>query len=831
MNWLALALAQFRSQPLRTLAAVAAIAFGVALVTAIHLVNAVALDEFGAASRRLTGDASLVVQGPARGFDESLFVTLARDPRVEVASPVVELDVALAGRRGSLRLLGLDTFRAATLQPALVGSIGGDFLGLFAPDAVYLSPAAARELGLARGERFAVEVGSTRRELVVRGLLAEGAYPRAVGVLDIASAQWLLDRVGRLNRIDLRVAPGVDVTQARAALQPLLPPGVTVVTPAIAAGQAASFSRAYRVNLDMLALVSLLTGSLLLFSTQSLSVLKRRSALALLRALGMTRGELLRALVGEGLLLGAVGAALGVLAGLLLAAVLLVAFGGSFGVGEGTTLAGRLLLRPLSLLALFVIGTVIAALGALVPAIEAARRAPARGLKSGDAEEATAALRPSRTGLALVAVALPLALLPEVGGLPVFGYLSIAALLFGALMLVPVAARAALARLPTPDGLLPGLALSQLRGSAGQVTIGLAALVASFSLMVAMAIMVFSFRESFDRWLATSLPAELQLRVVPGSDTRVLDERAQAAIRSAAGVASVRFQRSDEVLLAGEATPTALLARDALTVDADLPLVSAAFPVVNGETPAWISEAVQDRLGAGPGSTLVVPLDGRPLRTRVAGVYRDYGHAGGAIAIDRAVYVEATGDAGVTDAAIHTAARADATSVAATLRAALGRGDGAIEIRASDEIRRIAMRAFDRAFQVTYALEVAAVLIGLVGIACAGAATALARRGEFAMLRHVGLRRRDIIGLLGWESAGLASFGALYGLLLGALISLVLVYVVNRQSFDWSIDLAMPWLQVAVFSAALVAASTVTGVLSARSATRASVLAAVREDW
>jgi len=141
------------------------------------------------------------------------------------------------------------------------------------------------------------------------------------------------------------------------------------------------------------------------------------------------------------------------------------------------------------------------------------------------------------------------------------------------------------------------------------------------------------------------------------------------------------------------------------------------------------------------------------------------------------------------------------------------------------------MRAFDRAFAVTYALEAVAVLIGLVGIACAGAATALSRRGEFGMLRHVGMLRRQIVAMLAAEGLLVSLLAALYGLVLGGAISLVLVHVVNRQSFHWSIDLALPAAQLALFTAALVAAATVTNVVSARAALGTSALRAVREDW
>ncbi|MEO6185153.1 MAG: FtsX-like permease family protein, partial [Steroidobacteraceae bacterium] len=164
------------------------------------------------------------------------------------------------------------------------------------------------------------------------------------------------------------------------------------------------------------------------------------------------------------------------------------------------------------------------------------------------------------------------------------------------------------------------------------------------------------------------------------------------------------------------------------------------------------------------------------------------------------------------------------------IRSQLGDGDS-LEIRSSDELRRLSMQVFDRAFAVTHALEAVAVLIGLVGIACAGASTALARRGEFGMLRHLGMLRRQIVTMLAAEGLCLSALAALYGLLLGGAISLVLVHVVNRQSFNWSIDLAVPGWQLAGFALALLATATLTNVISARSVLGTTALRAVREDW
>jgi putative ABC transport system permease protein len=283
--WRMLLSAQLREQPARLLITVLAIALGVALGASVYLVNASALNEFGLATKRLVGEADIVILGPRDGFPDRLFAELTRNASVSASSPVLELEVALAGRRDTLKVLGLDPFRAASLQPAIIGDIGEGAFQLFKPDSLYLSSSAARELNLRRGDQLQVIVGSASKALRVIGVLSEGTYSQALGVMDIASAQWMFNAVGRLNRIDLRLAQGTDVQAFRRDLGKTLPAGVLAVAPQVERDRAVSVTRAYRVNLNMLALVALFTGAFLVFSTQSLSVLRRRRSLALLRAL------------------------------------------------------------------------------------------------------------------------------------------------------------------------------------------------------------------------------------------------------------------------------------------------------------------------------------------------------------------------------------------------------------------------------------------------------------------------------------------------------------------------------------------------------------------
>ena len=209
-----------RDNPGRCALALIGIALGVALGVAVHLVNASALDEFSLAVHGLAGEADLVIRGPRAGFSENLYPEVARLPQVQAASPALEIEVALAGRRDTLKIMGLDPFRAARVQPALLAGMQEKIIDLFGPDALLLSRAAADELGLKAGDTLRVYVGTSSLELNVIGILPPGAYRQQLGIMDIASAQWRLQQLGRLNRIDLRLRPGIDADAFRRRLPP-----------------------------------------------------------------------------------------------------------------------------------------------------------------------------------------------------------------------------------------------------------------------------------------------------------------------------------------------------------------------------------------------------------------------------------------------------------------------------------------------------------------------------------------------------------------------------------------------------------------------------------
>jgi len=802
---------------------VAGIALGVALGYGVHLVNRAAVSDVAAAVRSLAGEADLEVRGGRAGFPEGLYPQIAQLPGVAVASPALELDVGVAGTERTLRVNGIDILRAALVQPNLILD---NRYELLAPDRVFLSAAAAQSLGLGKGDTLPLVVGQTIAELKVAGVLSS---LRGVSALtDIATAQWRFGRLGELNRVDVRLSPGAERQRVSAAIQALLPPGSHVVALETLEEASAYPSRSYRVNLNVLAMVALFTGGFLVFSAQALEVARRRGEHALLRVLGLKRKQISLLVLEEASLLGAVGAALGLLLGYALASIAVRASGADLGAGMFRGVSPQIEIGAAGAVAYFLAGILVAVLGALLPALDAARTPPARALKAGDEQTLFERIAPLWPGVVLLAAGGVLAQLGPVHGVPLFGYAAIGCLLVGAIALVPIISAFLFKHLPLPTYPPMRLALGQLRAAPGQAAVSLAAIVASFSLMAAMAIMVASFRQSVDDWLTSVLPAELYFRSTHAGDTGILEAGFEERVRALPQVARADFLRSGRILLDAARPPLVLIARD--RADRTFPILGERYERRAGDPPAvWISEAVSDLYGFAPGHRLGLPMLGKSHPVVVGGVFRDYARQHGAVLIERSDYVALTGDRAVNDGALWLAPGTSPAAAMAALSALPGAAQ--LEMAQPGEIREVSLRIFDRSFAVTYAMEAVAVLVGLFGLSSSLGAIVLARRREFGVLRHLGLTRGQIRAMLAAEGGLLALVGSVAGLAAGAAISLVLVYVINRQSFHWSMELHPPYLLLLGFVFILVFLAILTAVISGKEAMGMAPVRAVREDW
>lgn len=843
-----LLLGEWRSHPVRALVAILAIAIGVALGFAIHLINAAAFNEFSTAVKSLSGQADVQVAGREPLFDEAIYPWLAQRDGVAVASPVLELQAGVVGQTnpGALHILALDVFRAGFISPDLIGApADGQVFDTLADDAIFPSPAALQWLNLAQGGTLVLQSGTGKVTLRVAGSLQRARAGQRIAVMDLGAAQWRFNKLGKLSRVDLKLRNGVNRDAFEAALArdlDLAYPGRFRVGQPNDENQNSrnnNLSRAYRVNLTVLALVALFTGAFLVFSTQALSVIRRRSQFALLRVLGMERGQLLRQVLLEGTSLGVVGAAAGIAGGYGLAALALRFFGGDLGAGYFAGVQPQVQFTPVAALVYFALGLGVALLGCAAPALEAARAAPAIALKSGSEEAVTTRLAKTWPALACLLLAGVLTRLPPVLELPLFGYLSIALLLIGAIALMPQLAaivfrsvhriwlRTALAaRSPVLS-----LTFARLANASGQAGIALGGVLSSFSLMVAMAIMVSSFRVSVDDWLLQILPADLYARTSASGSTAGLNPREQASITALPGVAKAEFLRTRSLSLAPDRPNVVLLARPINLQDPakSMVMVGDSLAVPSGSRPVWLSEAAADLYRRKPGETISLPLAGGLHSFFIAGIWRDYARSSGSIQMPLPDYRTLTGDMDVSDAALWLDKGVSNADLQQRLKS-LPFG-ATLEVSAPSEIRALSLQIFDRSFAVTYLLEAIAIVIGLFGVAATFSAQTLARAREFGMLRHVGVTRGQILGILALEGGALTGLGIATGFVLGLLISFVLVFIVNPQSFHWTMQLHLPWPLIATVAGTLLVAAAATALVSGRQALSGGPIRAVREDW
>lgn len=870
---------ELRHHPWRHATAWFAVVLGVALAFSVQLINSSALGEFSAAVRSVNGQPDLELRAQREGFDEALYARAATHPQVALASPVIELETNAygpSGERIGLRLLGLDPLVAGALAPALVPRAearpGGDpRLALFDPDAVYLNAAARERLfgstaPAPAGATLRLQQGLATIELPVRGQVAASGPPLAV--MDIAGVQARFGWLGRLSRIDVRLAPGADQAAVLKALA--LPAGVRAAAPDESAQRVSNISRAYRVNLTVLALVALFTGAFLVFSILSLSVARRLPQFALLGVLGLGARERLGLVLAESALLGLAGSVVGIALGAALAALALRLLAGDLGGGYFPGVAPRLQWSTPAALVYGGLGVVAALVGGWLPARTAQHMAPAQALKGlgGDAPAAGRAW----LGPALLGVGTALAFAPPVAGLPLPAYVAVALLLVGGIVCVPGGVAAMLRWVPVPRHPLVLLAVQRARHQRHTATIAVAGVVASLALSVALTVMVASFREAVTAWLDTVLPADLYARTATGAaaDTAFLPRELAAATARLPGVARVETQRVVQVQLDPARPAVMLIARPLDDPARALPLVGELSPVPAGELALYVSEAMVSLYGSPAGSRLELPLpDGRRISGRVAGVWRDYARQSGTVMLAAADFERLSGDTRVNDLALWLQPGANVAAVQQGIRglaaaaavsgpagaggasAAGGAGAsaaegasamdsasarpstpaGTIDFASAGEIRTISLRIFDRSFAVTYWLQGVAIAIGLFGIAASFSAQVLSRRKEFGLLTHLGLTRRQVLALVAAEGAVWTAAGAALGLLLGIAVSVVLVKVVNPQSFHWTMDLQLPALRLALLCGAVLVAGTLTAWLAARATVGRDAALAVKEDW
>ena len=854
--------------PWQSVLMIVGITLGVAVVVAVDLANASASRAFDLSAETVAGKATHQVTGGPQALDESVYTSLRLSGVVDAAAPVVSEYVSspqLGGR--TLQLLGVDPFAEPPFRSYLGGRSGttasarpspttGDITALLTqPGALLLSTDLAAEFGLqvcpsaqaAAGRpacRLTLQVGGRPQPAFIAGLLepSDSLSRRALeGLLiaDIATAQELTGRLGKIDRVDLILPEGQEGAVSQ-RIRALLPAGAVLQPVEARTGAVAQMTAAFRVNLTALSLLALVVGMFLIYNTMTFSVVQRRPLFGTLRCLGVTRQEIFALVIGEALAAGVLGSLLGLGLGVLLGqgAVQMV----TRTINDlffAVTVRG-VQIPPGSLLKGGLLGVAATLLTAAPPAWEAASVPPRAALsRSGLETKARRAVSLAAwAGLSLGIAGAAVLLIPT-RSLAV-SFAGAFAIIVGFALLAPLAARLlmrpALPLFGRVWGVLGRMAPRNVVSSLSRTSVAVAALMVAVSVTIGVSLMVGSFRNTVVVWLAQTLQGDVYISV-PGlaatTPSTAIDPAVVARAQSWPGVARADVLRSVQV--DSPQGPVNLAATDNFTIGQERIFLSTAVPA----SEIWprlqagdvlVSEPLSSRLGL-PRRGAQVTLDTAqgPKTFPVAGVYYDYASTQGTVLMSLEAYRRYWDDPSITAIGLRLASGADPDAVVRQLRDGLSSSQQLL-IRSNRALRQDVLVVFDRTFAITGALQLLATLVAFVGVLSALLSLELERQRELGILRAVGLTVRQLWGLVMLETGLLGAVAGLLAMPTGLALALILVYIINRRSFGWTLQMQVRPEPFLLALAVAVIAALLAGLYPARRMGRMLTSEALRSE-
>ncbi|HJT20449.1 MAG TPA: FtsX-like permease family protein [Nitrospira sp.] len=856
--------AHVQQRPFRALLSVIGVALGVLASVAIGAANVEVLRSFERAVTSVAGSSTLEILGHDLGVDETVIAAVRRVPGVVAASPLLEgVAVAAAGdhRWEGIEVYGLDLIAEGAAKGFDVEADRERVLdALLSPDAVYLGHEVASAWQLRPGDRLDVIVGGRSARLRVAGFLhAEGSRSslwNEVAVMDIAAAQLLFSSIGRLDRIDVVTTPDASLDQVAASLRAVLPPHLVVQRPAQRTKQVENMVRSFQLNLTVLSWVGLLIGTFLIYNTMAFAVAQRRREIGIYRALGMAESRVAGLFLLEGGLLGFMGGLLGGIGGVWLSQTLVSLVSRTITdlyvpVGSGSVLSwdsGYLG----SVWKGILFGSVVAMIGSLAPSLEASRTITVRALAPGDYEESQQMRSRLLLGISVVlaVVAGATSLMGPIAGLPLFGYVATLSLLASLACLSPVFIQALGYRRagrdagPRLESNLRRIAADHAARHPGRNAVTVSALMVGLAIMIGVVVMVRSFRETVEAWvnetvmadLVVAPPTWLQGKQV-GHAGRSFPDSLIPQLASVDGVAAVDPYRDVQVIANGQTV--ALVSRD-LKLHAE----RGRYVMMRGDyrtilnhaaesEGVLISEVLANRLGVNAGSTLTLVTPQGPQTIPVVGVFYDYATDGGKVVMDRRLYRRLWDDDKVTVFGLYLLPGADGELVRRSIVRLFADDEGQAvppAVIRNKDLRHEILEIFDRTFVLTYVLEIIAVLVAVLGIVNTLVTAVLERRREFATLQAIGASTVQVERLVLWEAVYLGIIGAVLGVVGGLVLAWILIYVINKQSFGWTIRMTVPvglLLEAVVLA---IATAWIAGYFPARWAARQPVVEGLRDE-
>ena len=840
-------LRNLRRHPLLAILNVGSVALGVAVFIAIRIANDSANASFAASIDLVAGRAHLEVRGD---IAETIWPGLAREPGIRASTPVVEGVVTLPDLPGEyLQITGVDLF---TSEPFRTFEIGADRERVSAeewlntPGGVALTQAFAQQHRIAVGDSLRVLANGVSRELRILATIDAANSPAAsqprFAVMDIGWAQELLGQQGRLSSIQVLLEEPAKLPAVASALSARLPPDLQVEPPRQRSFQVQQMLAGFQLNLSALSMVSLLVGTFLIYNTVSASVVRRRTEIGILRALGATSLEMRSLFLCEASLLGLLGIVLGSAAGLLLAQTLIGAVGKTISSLYVLVNVQRQFLAPAQFLLAALVGFAAVLAGAWMPARDATKVNPVAALTPGAFTEAqprsfaahpvfALALLAASAGaswIALSTTARPLAF--------VAAFLVLCAFAVVAPSVTTIAGRAAEAL--SRGNAIARVGAANLGHAVRRNAVTVAALGTAVAMTVGLTIMIYSFRESVNSWIGRGVAADLF--IAPSSNEVVglgatIPQEAIAWLKARPEILAVDTFRELRINVQPKAGPrqSALLAVVDGAYRQNMQFFGGGAErkmarVFAGEVVA-VTESLSRKFRVSEGEHVQLVTPGGLQEFAVAGVYRDYSRDEGGVLIGRTAFDRHWRDPRVQSLAIYLRPASDTALLADAFRTQFSRA-GEFAVYSNRELRRRILSIFDETFAVTYVLRTVAILVAVTGIFLSMTTLVTERRRELGVLRAVGASRTQLARMLIAEAAMLGTIASLLGLASGVLLAMILTWVVNPAFFGWTIDLRLPWTALISTPAWIAAASALAAWYPALAASKMSIAEAVRSE-
>ncbi len=760
----------FYRHPGQLLLALIGIAAGVAVVTGVALMRDVLVNALDMAGEELAGRDSLRVEHPSGRIDESLLTDLATRSGAPVLVPVIAARARFDDR--VLELLATDPMSLGGGEGI---GLGGDQINALmrTPAGVAVNTATAQRLGLNEGDRFTVRIAGAEHEFETATILARGRALDDRLLMDIAIAQDTLRRQGQLSWIE---APA----GSRHWLEAELPEGFRIETAGERRDAAARLTEGMRANLTAMSLLSLAVGLFVIYSVLSFLLVQRRRAFGMLRAVGVTRGQVTGLLAMETFILAGLGALLGLVLGTVLADQLLELVRQP--ISELYRLVPAAETRPSGALylSIWTLAVVLSQASTLAVWQEARRIPPGQLVRQERESRGRSALHLAAVGLLLAGVAIIMLSAGLAGALA-----GLFLALMGCAVLTPSLGMLLLRLMRLPlRKTLAGRALAMLTTSRRRIAPAVAALSLALALSAGIGMMVLGFRVTVDDWVDRLLRAEAYVTVSQGVIDTALTEQI-GSLEGIVALSSARQHRLPDgrVLIAYDLPADAWDGFELVDGESD----SAREAFMSGEA-ALVTEPFARRRDKGVGDDITIDTPERRLALPIAAVYRDYGSDQGAIAVDAVHYREWFDDQVRDSLGLYFEEPGEMDRWRERLQAV----DERIVLTSREQVRNQTLAVFDRTFRISWALAVLVGIIALIALVSALLALGLERRRDHATLRALGMTRRGVTGLVVSQTTGLAAASALIAVPLAIAIHTGLTLVVQPRAFGWSLPLSLP---------------------------------------